>query len=185
MNGQPMFASILEKVVAVQDKGLIKHIIVVAQHQEIIELAEEKFTIPKKEYADTDVEITTTVLKAIRNSNPEWGISYSIHLGVEALLELDRDSEACLFVVSDQPYLQEKSIVDFIEKYDQETHPIGICGHGNRMGNPVIFSQEFYSELSGMEGDKGGKQVVMRHLEQTFIYQIPEQELEDIDVRNP
>lgn len=50
------------------------------------------------------------------------------------------------------------------------------------MGNPCIFDRKYYNELLSLEGDKGGKKVIMKHLDDTQIYEIEAgRELEDID----
>ena len=50
------------------------------------------------------------------------------------------------------------------------------------MGNPCIFSKKYYEDLLSLEGDKGGKRVIMKHLEDTCIYEVNDaREFEDID----
>ena len=46
----------------------------------------------------------------------------------------------------------------------------------------VFFDRKYYNELLSLEGDKGGKKVIMKHLDDTQIYEIEAgRELEDID----
>ena len=59
-----------------------------------------------------------------------------------------------------------------------------ICrsSHDGKAGNPVIFHERYVPELLRIEGDKGGKSVVNQHLEDVFLFGIPDaMELKDID----
>ena len=56
--------------------------------------------------------------------------------------------------------------------------------HDGKAGNPVIFHERYVPELLKIEGDKGGKSVVNQHLEDVFLFEIPDEiELKDIDRR--
>ena len=51
-----------------------------------------------------------------------------------------------------------------------------------KLGNPCIFRKKYYEELLALERDKGGKKVLMKHLEDTCIYETKSaREIEDID----
>lgn len=166
INGKAMYEYIVECVGNLQAQGVLQHVIVVTQYEEIRRKVQS-------EYPNIEV---------LHNGHSEWGISHSIYLGIQKLKE--RNRTACLFVVGDQPNLKEDSVRRFIDMYETSGQGIGICAHGTRMGNPVIFHEKYYKELEDIKGDKGGKQVAMRHLEDTFLFEIPEMELEDIDVRS-
>ena len=49
----------------------------------------------------------------VRNTHPEWGQSYSVRLGTEAL---KGSCDAILYMVADQPYLQRESVADLVER---------------------------------------------------------------------
>ena len=94
------------------------------------------------------------------NPHPEDGISSSVKIGLNASL----DADAVLFTVSDQPWLTSETICQ------------------GKMGNPCIFDRKYYNELLSLEWDIGGKKVIMKHLDDTQIYEIEAgRELEDID----
>lgn len=169
IKGKPMYRYILEHLQVLQCQGLIDQVVLVTQYEEII----------------TYVVTQMPTFQVVRNDVPEMGISHSVALGIRKIRDGQGLHErACMFAVSDQPNMSLPSLLGFIKAYEANHQGIAICGHGNRMGNPVIFHEKYYNELENMEGDKGGKQVVMQHLDDTFLYQIPEVELEDIDVRS-
>lgn len=56
---------------------------------------------------------------------------------------------------------------------------------GTELGNPVYFYGRISKELLELAGDIGGKRVINKHLDETFFYDVEEeQELEDIDENN-
>ena len=88
----------------------------------------------------------------VRNPHPDWGISHTIRLGLEALGEVD----AALFLVSDQP-------------------------HDGVRGNPCIFPRQYFPELLELREDHGGSSVIRRHEKDLLLFEAPACELEDID----
>ena len=87
-----------------------------------------------------------------------------------------------LFTVSDQPWLTSETICELIHVFLNTSKGIACVSCQGKMGNPCIFDRKYYNELLSLEGDKGGKKVIMKHLDDTQIYEIEEgRELEDID----
>ena len=135
--------------------------VVVTQYPEIIELA--------KEYNFTPVA----------NSHPEYGQSYSIRLGIKALNHCD----ALLFQVADQPLLKRESVAGLLDFYLQHPDHIVGLGHGGQRGNPCIFPARFFPELLQIEGDRGGNVVIRQHESDLLLWEVPADELRDIDTR--
>lgn len=120
----------------------------------------------------------------VRNDRPELGISYSIRLGIEKLrTERMASDDAVCFFVCDQPYLKQHTVEAFLEAYLHGEKGIACAGHGKRLGNPVIFKERYMEELLTLDGGVGGKKVLKRHMDDTFVFQVKERELEDIDYR--
>lgn len=125
--------------------------------------------------AETAVEQGIQVLY---NPHPEKGISSSLRIGLNANL----DADAALFTVSDQPWLTCDTICKLIQTFLDSGKEIACISCQGKMGNPCIFSKKYYEELLSLEGDKGGKRVIMKHLKDTCIYEVNDaRELEDID----
>ena len=116
--------------------------------------------------------------QVLHNSHPELGISSSLKIGLNANL----DADAVLFTVSDQPWLTGETICELIRVFLDSKKTAACVSYRDKMGNPCIFSREYYDELLALEGDKGGKKVLMKHLEDTCIYEVKDaRELMDID----
>ena len=116
---------------------------------------------------------------AIRNEEPEKGITYSLLLG---LLKAEK-ADACLFAVCDQPWLKKESIMELLDIYAAGGKGIACMSWNGVYGNPCIFSKKYYPELSALTGDVGGKRVLMAHQEDLAVYMLSDRkELEDVDV---
>ena len=117
--------------------------------------------------------------KVLINPQPERGISSSMQIGLAAA----KDSAACLFTVSDQPWLSAETIVRLVHKLQSESKGMACTIRAKKTGNPCIFSQKYYQELMEITGDKGGKQIINRHPEDVAYLEIEdEKELVDVDV---
>lgn len=139
---------------------IICNIIVITQYDAIAEAARTKG------------------IQVLYNPHPEEGISFSVKIGLNASL----DADAVLFTVSDQPWLTSETICELIHVFLNTSKGIACVSCQGKMGNPCIFDRKYYNELLSLEGDKGGKKVIMKHLDDTQVYEIEEgRELEDID----
>ena len=122
--------------------------------------------------------VKTKEIQVLYNPHPEDGISSSVKIGLNASL----DADAVLFTVSDQPWLTSETICELIHVFLNTSKGIACISYQGKMGNPCIFDRKYYNELLSLEGDKGGKKVIMKHLDDTQVYEIEEgRELEDID----
>ena len=114
----------------------------------------------------------------VRNTHPEWGQSYSVRLGTEAL---KGSCDAILYMVADQPYLQRESVADLVELHQTAPERIVSASHGGRRGNPCIFPGKYFPELCALSGDVGGSAVIRRHEEQLLLMEMDPVELRDVD----
>ena len=117
-------------------------------------------------------------IQVLRNPHPERGISSSLRIGLNANL----DADAVLFTVSDQPWLTGETIYELILAFLNSGKEMACISSQGKLGNPCIFRKKYYEELLALERDKGGKKVLMKHLEDTCIYETKSaREIEDID----
>ncbi|MFB0920149.1 MAG: nucleotidyltransferase family protein [Oscillospiraceae bacterium] len=162
LDGKPLFTYALSSLAAAIDElknDFIVKLAVVSQYAEILSAAEQYEAV------------------AVYNPNSEKGITASIKLGIENLPEFDNYA----FFVADQPYLKTDSTIDFIRRFFMSEKPIGCVSDGSVSGNPVIFNRVYLPELMALEGDKGGKQLITRHPEKVFYYEVNPRELFDLD----
>lgn len=119
-------------------------------------------------------------MMTVRNDAPEEGISRSIRLGLERML----DCEAVIFSVCDQPKVTEKTFAELIEGYLHSGKGLAsMAREDGTLGNPCIFNKKYYDELFELTGDTGGKKVIKKHLDDLAVIYGDSTELEDIDFR--
>ena len=114
---------------------------------------------------------------AIRNEHPDFGLSHTIRLGLEALGRCD----AACFLVSDQPLLKRESVRALAELWRSQPENIAALAHGGVRGNPCIFPARFFPELLELREDHGGNTVIRRHEEALILLEVPAEELTDVD----
>ena len=160
VHGKPMYMWAMENI-----EGMKSELspVVVTGTPEIITAAEEKGMI------------------AVFNGEPELGISASLRLGIEAVIQQAGEVDGILFMVCDQPWLEKTTLVRLMSEFDGGILALS-CG--KRRGNPVVFSKEYLKELSELSGDVGGRQVMAHHREDVRFLEVNDDRgLWDIDTR--
>lgn len=164
VKGKPMYLHIMEKLLQVAEElgsdGITCSAAVVTQYEGIKKQAERMG------------------IQVLDNPHPEEGISSSLKIGLQA----NMDADACLFTVSDQPWLTAETILSLLRKFLVSEKGIAcLCAEG-RPGNPCIFSKAYYQELLSLTGDTGGKRVVLMHWNDTLQVPVSDSsQLEDMD----
>ena len=155
LDGKPLILRALEAVPA----EAFSAVAVVTQYVQVEELARSFGFLP------------------VHNAHPDWGISHTIRLGLEAL----GDCDAALFQVSDQPLLCRETVAAEVAFFRE--HPDKLVGlsHGGVRGNPCIFPARYFPELLALREDHGGSTVIRRHEEELLLFEAPAGELEDVD----
>lgn len=126
----------------------------------------------KKQFEDT--------LSIVLNPIPEQGISHSIFLGLEA----SKKADVYIFLVADQLALSCQTIIKMMACYNEQDKGILCAKHKDTLGNPVFFKASYADELKKLQGDKGGKVVLKKHLEDVAYFEVEEDiELQDLDTR--
>lgn len=174
--GKPLFQYTFDVAVAVSE-WLIKNkvdnnIIIVSQYGEVLSAGEKSGCM------------------AIENNKPELGISYSIKLALNACGKIDdRDNKDSsrhnvdyMFFVCDQPLLRSESAINLVSSYRNSHKPMGCLAYKNRLGNPCIFNSKYVPDLLQLEGDDGGKKIILLNPDNTLtVESYDEKELLDID----
>ena len=160
VNGKPMFIHTLQKLLDL----LEKHgwdVTLIAQEGPVAQAAQ---SLP---------------VNVVINPDHALGISSSIRRGIAALPD---DTHSAAFFVADQPWLAEATAEAFLEAFMTSGKSCGCVAYGGETGNPAAFSRALFPELMALEGDRGGKRVLMRHLDDCMLYEVANaRELADID----
>lgn len=138
--------SLLRSAVETALRCACKHVIVVLGSK-----AEEIY----KEVSDLPVETVVNV---------EWsdGISTSLRKGLTNLMRSDPDVAAVVIMLSDQPFVDEKTIRSLIDVYTTSGKPIVASEYDGVRGVPALFDRGMFDELLALEGDAGARVVIRR-----------------------
>ena len=143
IGGRPMVRHVTEAVAAA---GLAQVVVVTGAHAEAVGAA----------LADLPVEIVV---------NESWaeGMSSSMRAGLRVLRP---EIQAVLLVLGDQPALTTDLLQLLVARYRATGAPIVAPLYRGQRGNPVLFDRTLFSELLAVEGDRGGRLLIVRHEEQ-------------------
>ncbi len=142
--GKKMIEVILEIVTAMGFEE-----VVLVYGDEIVEKMAQKFQV-----------------KAIHNPSRDLGLSESVRYGINALSE---EVEGIMFFLGDQPNLEKEILLELMAIFSEAPEKIIVPTCGGKPGNPVIFPQKYRKNLTELEGDQGGKQII-RGLKDGVVY---------------
>ena len=173
LEDKPMYLHLLERLKKLQQEKKLQSLTVVTQYEEILDALQKQG------------------IQAVKNEQSILGISSSLKLGLKTVLytwkqntKSQEKEHYYMFFVADQPFLKKQTIEEFLTAFLRTKQGIGCVSHEGKHGNPVIFHEKYLQELLELEGDKGGKRVLNRHLEDVFVFEVEEEkELMDIDRR--
>lgn len=151
--------SLIERALLAIPQELFSHVTVVTQYPEVEALA--------KQFG----------FSALKNTHPDWGISHTISLGTNAM----KDCDAIMYMVSDQPLLQQEDVQRLVECWKAHPDCIVGVGHNGKRGNPNIFPKEFYPALLKLREDHGGNTVIRANEHRLRLVEIPKEALTDVD----
>lgn len=94
--------------------------------------------------------------------NPEWasGRASSVRRGID---NQNPHSSAAIFINADQPFLTPVVINAIVEKFFETRAPIVVPLYGGKTGSPVLFARELFGELSALQGEQGGRDILQNH----------------------
>lgn len=110
-------------------------------------------------------------LTLVPNPDFDQGQSRALVRGVRAL---PPETAAAVIGVADQPYLNAGLIRALVERHTESGAPLVVPRYGGRRGNPVLFSAALFSELLEVEGDRGGRPVILAHAGEITWLDVPD-----------
>lgn len=104
-------------------------------------------------------------LRVTLMDNPFWetGMASSLKTGLAALYLTQKDIDAVLVLLTDQPHVDAGLIQQMIHTQQESGKGIVACEYAGEPGVPVLFQGKYISELLTLEGDRGAKSIVRKH----------------------
>jgi molybdenum cofactor cytidylyltransferase len=101
-------------------------------------------------------------VKIVVNHAYGQGMASSLREGLSAV---DRQSDAALIILGDQPFLQPLTFHRIIDRYRGSRAQIVVPTYQGERGNPVLLDRSVFSEAMALEGDVGCRAIFANHLE--------------------
>jgi len=154
------------------DKAMVSHVIDQLKMSNISDI----IVVTGNEYAEVRKAISQNV-EFTHNPDFDRGLSSSLKAGVSALHSACDGVMVCL---GDMPYISQ-TVYDEIISAFIEGQIIVPTSHG-KIGNPILFSKEFFDDFQTLEGDKGARGLLKKYSEKVIKVEVgTDSILEDID----
>ncbi len=104
--------------------------------------------------------------------NPDWhkGMSTTIKKGLLTLQKVAPDTQACIFMVCDQPFADAVILKKLLQQQQITNTVIAGSMYAGTKGIPALFHCTLFDELLQLKGDAGAKHLFEKYREQsTFI----------------
>ncbi|MDS0300305.1 nucleotidyltransferase family protein [Halogeometricum sp. S1BR25-6] len=118
-------------------------------------------------------------LPARYNDDYADGQSTSVRAGVEFAREADWD--AAVFLLGDMPFVETRTLDRLLDAYRAGEGDIVAPRYEGKRGNPVLFDARHFDALGNVDGDRGGRELVMEHDGTRFVDVDDAGVLRDID----
>jgi molybdenum cofactor cytidylyltransferase len=109
----------------------------------------------------------------VQNSDWSQGISSSIRLGLNSLLNQTNQLDAIGFLLCDQPLISADLINQLIDTYQTCQQPIVACEYADTLGVPALFDRQVFPELAALTGDRGARSVIQQFRSQVAAVPFP------------
>jgi molybdenum cofactor cytidylyltransferase len=119
-------------------------------------------------------EINDLPIEIVGNDAWSAGISSSLKAGLTKLVEFCPATEATLIMLSDQPFITEKTIRSLVDTYCSSDRPIVAAEYDGVLGVPALFDRSIFDELMSLEGDAGARVVIRRDPNRVAAVPTPE-----------
>lgn len=111
-------------------------------------------------FKQVEVSVSKYKLNIHHHLNWQQGMGSSIAYGVSQILQQEKEVEAILILLADQPLVDSAFINQLLQCYKLNPQHIIATSYGNRRGVPALFPKVFFSELLQLKGDEGARKLL-------------------------
>jgi molybdenum cofactor cytidylyltransferase len=98
-------------------------------------------------------------LRAVENPDYREGMAASVRRGTAAAADVGAD--AVVFLPGDMPAVEPGTVDSLVEAYQSGLGTALAAAHEGQRGNPVLFDRDHFEALLRVEGDTGGRSVLL------------------------
>lgn len=139
---------------------------------------------PRVAVLGRDAEAVETALAGLDFEfvhNPDFadGQATSVRRGVDAIGPVD----AALIALGDMPTVSPRSLSALVDVYRAGEASAVAAAHEGKRGNPVLFDREYFADLRAVEGDTGGREILLEGDDSALVETGDPGVLRDVDTR--
>jgi molybdenum cofactor cytidylyltransferase len=108
-------------------------------------------------------ELASLPITLVDNEAWQTGMASSLKMGLAALYITNKDIDAVLILLTDQPLVSVGLLQFMLETYVTENKGIVACRYDDQLGVPALFDRKYIEQMLQLEGDKGAKWVIIKH----------------------
>jgi molybdenum cofactor cytidylyltransferase len=124
--------------------------------------------------------IGNTSAHVIINEHWQEGMASSIRCGINALLQMNPQTDGALMMLCDQPLVTSALLNELIAVHMQTANAIVASSYGGIIGVPAFFSKRIFPALLKLTGDVGARAIIRQHQEDVAVVEFPDGSM-DID----
>jgi molybdenum cofactor cytidylyltransferase len=96
------------------------------------------------------------------NSAYREGQSTSVRAGIKSICDRYESVDAVVFALGDMPFVQSSSIDTLLTAYRSGLGTALAAAYEGERGNPALFDVTHFDTLADIEGDMGGRKILLR-----------------------
>ena len=101
-------------------------------------------------------------VRTVRNDEFESGQASSVRAGVDAVAAAEPPVDAAVVALGDMPFVDPATVRSLVDAYAAGVGGALAPAHEGRRGNPVLFDRRFFEPLTDVDGDVGGRAVLLQ-----------------------
>jgi molybdenum cofactor cytidylyltransferase len=148
--GQP------KQLLRYQEKSLLQHVLDEALAVE----ATECIVVLGSEAENMSLQLDPGRATICYNAQWAEGMSGSIHLGLQKLLELHPEVDCCIIAVCDQPFITTQLFNNLYEVANENNMSIVASSYADTAGTPALFDKSQFPALMNLRGQEGAKKLL-------------------------
>lgn len=102
-------------------------------------------------------------IEIVTNDDYADGQATSVKAGIEALDGAEPSIDAAIFALGDMPFVAPTTVDQLIDAFRAEVGTALAAAYEGQRGNPVVFGAEHFPALTNVDGDIGGRGVLLEH----------------------
>lgn len=141
---------------------LLGHAIETAQQLDICEIVVVLGAFSEK----IETEIKKYAIQTKVNKSWESGLGSTIAIGIDHLIQSDKNFDAVLIMLADQPLIIPYYLNAMIDQFEAGKKQIIASRYREgKFGVPALFDRNYFLELTLLKDDQGAKKLIEKHFE--------------------